>query len=358
MTQDVSHDHTHHTALDALFRYAEFLKFGELHVKFDRSNHFRAIIAINNLKLGPGLGGCRIVQYPNTDSAIEDVLRLAYMMSLKSAINNIAHGGAKAVLITPKIIPDRKALLHSFADFVNQLNGRYITAVDSGTNINDMDIIAERTPFVTCTSKYGEQGNPSLYTALGVRRSIEAAVKFRLGKDSLDGVHVAIQGAGQVGYFLAKELTQLGARLTMTDVNPAMLQRCVDDFKVATCLPEFIYSVPADVFSPCALGSTLNVHTIHQLRVSIVAGSANNQLAHHHHGDLLQQCDILYAPDFVANAGGLIYAAAMYDHDDFNKASKQVNDIYHTMMDIFTRANNKNISTAAIAEQIALEKLK
>lgn len=350
--------HHHHTGLDRLFRYAEFLNYGEVHIKFDPATGLRAIVAIHNLNRGPAIGGCRLIHYPTTDDALEDAMRLGYMMSYKAAISNLNHGGAKAVLIKPKVIKDRKAYMEVFAEFVNDLGGRYVTAVDSGTSEADMDIIASRTPFVTCTSQSGAGGDPSPRTALGVRRGIEAAVKFKLGKDNLDGVHVAIQGAGHVGYFLADELKKCGARLTVCDLNPTNLQRAVDEFGAAVCSPEEIYDIKADVFAPCALGAVLNLHTINRLNVSIVAGSANNQLAHYQHGSLLKERGILYAPDFVINAGGLIYVAAIYDQADGQEAMKQVGDIYNTLTEIFIRADHENRATNEIAELIALDRLR
>jgi leucine dehydrogenase len=348
----------HHTDCDRLFRYAEFLNFGSVHIKFDHATGLRAIVAIHNLKRGPAIGGCRLIPYSSTDAALEDGMRLGYMMSFKAAISGLPHGGAKAVLVKPKVIKDRRAYLLAFADFINELDGRYITAVDSGTNPADMDIIAERTPYVTCTTGSGNSDDPSPQTALGVRRGIEAAVKFKLGKDDLSGIHVSIQGVGHVGYYLAKELHQLGARLTVCDVNVQSLQRCVDEFGAAMVSTDTIYDVKADVFAPCALGAILNLNTIKRLRTSIVAGSANNQLAHQHHGALLHEKGILYAPDFVINSGGLIYVSAVYDQVGLRQAMNQVGNIYQTLIDIFTRAKNKNTSTNIIAEKIALERLK
>lgn len=352
------HTPIRHTSLDGLFRYASLLRFGEVHIKFDHATGLKAIIAIHNLKSGPAIGGCRLIHYPTTDYALEDALRLASMMSFKAAISNLPHGGAKAVLIKPKIIKDRKAYFEKFAEFVHELDGRYITAVDSGTTMADMDIIATRTPFVTCTATHGNIGDPSPQTAHGVRRGIEAAVRFKLNKDTLKGVRVAIQGAGHVGYFLAKELTECGAILTMCDVNETALQACVKELGVATCPPDAIYDVEADVFAPCALGAVLNSYTIKRLRVSIVAGSANNQLAHHQYADVLHQRDILYVPDFLINAGGLIYAAAIYDRADPQKAMKQVSEIYDTSMHLFERAKEEKRSTNDVAEQIAVERLR
>jgi len=349
---------THHTALDGLFRYADFLNFGQVHIKFDHATGLKAIVAVHNLKRGPAIGGCRLVQYPTTDAGFEDAIRLGYMMSVKAAISNLNHGGGKAVILKPKVIKDRKAFFETFGDFVNELGGRYITAVDSGTSSEDMDIIQTRTPFVTCTTASGVGGDPSPQTAFGVRRGIEASVKFKLGRDNLDGVHVAIQGAGHVGYYLAKELHARGARLTMCDINQNVLQRCVDEFGANTCLPDAIYDVEAEVFAPCALGSILNLNTIKRLRVPIVAGSANNQLAHQHHGVLLHERGILYAPDFLINAGGLIYVAAAYDHANIQKAKEHVGDIYYTVTDVFEQAQKENRATNEVAEKMALERLR
>lgn len=354
----VSMKKSHHTGLDRLFRYAEFLDFGEVHVKFDPDTGLRAIVAIHNLKRGPAIGGCRLVRYQSVDDAWEDALRLAYMMSYKAAVNNLNHGGAKSVLIKPKVIKDREAFFASFGKFINDLGGRYITAMDSGTTSADMDIIAKYTPYVTCQTGSESSGDPSPFTALGVRRAIEAAAKFKLNKDSVEGLHVAIQGAGHVGYHLAKELHALGARLTICDVNPAAVQRCADEFGATECPSDAIYDVKADVFAPCALGAILNLDTIKRLHVSIVAGSANNQLAHHKYGTALKERGILYAPDFVVNAGGLIQVAVVYDKADMAEAERQIKDIYYTSLSIFERAAKENHATNEIAEAMAREKLR
>lgn len=353
-----AHPRVHYTVCDSLMRYAEFLGFGEIHTKIDEKTGLKAIVAIHSLKRGPAIGGCRMVSYQTIDKAYEDALRLAYMMSFKAAINNLPHGGAKAVLIKPKIIKDRDAYFEKFGEFVNDLGGRYITAVDSGTSTSDMDIILRRTPFVTCTTKSDIENDPSPVTALGVRRGIEAAVKFKLNRDSLEGIHVAIQGAGHVGYFLTKELIERGARVTIADINIKALQHCLDEFKVEICSPDQIYDIEADVFAPCALGAILNLDTIKRLKVKIVAGSANNQLAHHHYGALLHERGILYAPDFLINAGGLIQVAVIYDHGDIKRYMEQINNIYHTAYDIFERSLHENKATNEIAEKIACDRLR
>jgi len=348
----------HHTALDGLFRYAEFLKFGELHIRFDAETGLRAIIAIHSLKRGPAIGGCRLINYSSADAALEDVMRLAYMMSYKAAISGLNHGGAKAVIMRPKIIADRKKYFEAFGRFIDELGGRYITAVDSGTTLQDMDIIRGVTPYVTSTTTlHGVSNDPSPWTAHGVCCGIQAAAEFHLQADSLHGIHVAIQGAGHVGYLLAKELTELGAQITMCDIDKAALDHCVDELGVAVVNVDKIYDVKADVFAPCALGAILNLDTIDRLRVAIVAGSANNQLAHQRCGTLLQEKNILYAPDFVINAGGLIYVAVVYGSADVNHAKQRVDDIHHTLTEIFLRAREEKIATNLVAEQMALERL-
>lgn len=352
-----AHPHVRYTVLDSLMRYAERLGYGEIHTKIDKKTGLKAIIAIHNLNRGPAIGGCRLASYHTIDKAMEDALRLGYMMSYKAAINNLPHGGGKAVIIKPKVIQDREAFFEKFGEFVNELGGRYVTAVDSGTSPQEMDIISRRTPYVTCTTKLGGDSDPSPLTALGVRRAIEAAVKFKLGRESLDGIRVAIQGAGHVGYYLAKELTELGAKVSIADINLKALQRCVDEFEVQIVSPDDIYQLETDVFAPCALGATLNLNTINRLQASIVAGSANNQLAHYHYGALLHERGILYAPDFLINAGGLIHVAVIYDHGDMKKSIEQINNIYHTVYDIYERSAHENRATNEIAEKIALDRL-
>ena len=347
-----------YTAFDSLMRYARFLGYGAVHTKIDHETGLYAIVAIHNLKRGPAIGGCRMVSYHTMDKAFEDALRLGYMMSYKAAINNLPHGGAKAVLIKPSVIENHEAYFEKYGEFVEELGGRYITAVDSGTSPAEMDIIARKTKFVTCTSGSASAGDPSPLTALGVRRGIDAAVRFQLGKDNLDGIRIAVQGAGHVGYSLIKYLHESGAILTVTDKNPNALKRVVDEFKVNTCEPDAIYDVDADVFAPNALGSVINLNTINRLKVKVVAGAANNQLAHGKYGALLKERGILYAPDFLINAGGLIHVAVVYDHGTVERSIAQINGIYDTVYDIFERSASENRATNDIAEMIARERLK
>lgn len=341
----------------SLMRYAAALGFGEIHTKIDKKTGLQAIIAVHNLTRGPAIGGCRFLTYPSYNLALEDALRLAYMMSYKAAINNLPHGGAKAVLLKPDFIPDREAYFAAYADFVNELDGRYITAVDSGTSPIEMDIIAKHTSYVTCTSHSLGLSDPSPLTALGVRRAIEAAVQFKLGRPSLSGVRVNIQGVGHVGYPLAKDLAEKGAIITLTDMNKARAMEVAEEFDAQYCEPAEIFDLEGDVFAPCALGAVLNKNVINRLRVKIVAGAANNQLAHSQYGMLLKDRDILYAPDFLINAGGLLYVAGLYAHNDHKKALLQIEEIHDTAYALFEQAEKENLATNIIAERIARERL-
>lgn len=350
-----------HRHVDSIFRYADLLGYGEVHLKIDHKTGLHAIIAIHSTKRGPALGGCRLVHYDHADEALVDALRLGRMMSYKAAVCNLPHGGAKSVIMKPNTLKDRKAFFSAFGDFVQEQGGRYIAGIDSGTEPEDMDIIAQRTRYVCCTTFGGYEGDPSPHTALGVRRGIEAAVKFKLNRSNLSGIHVAIQGAGHVGFYLAKELLPLGARITVADINEESLQHMLKELgekHIQVVAPEKIYEVPCDVFAPCALGAIINFDTIHKLRTPIIAGSANNQLAHHHLDHLLHEHGILYAPDFVINSGGLIFVAAIYDHGDAKKAHQQIYNLYDTLMNLFERAKRENKPTNIIAETIAEENLK
>ena len=343
---------------ESLHRYAQQLGFGTIHHKIDPSTGLNAIIAVHNTVLGPALGGCRLYHYRSISLAIKDVLRLAQMMTLKAAFNDMPHGGAKSVLIHPQKILDRKAYFRSFGDFIHELNGRYITAIDVGTSTDDMDIIAERTPYVIGAAKtHRNERDPAPSTAKGVLLGIEAAVHAKMKRQSLEGVHVAIQGAGHVGYDLAKLLHERGAKLTICDVNPTALENCIGQFGANIVATEAIYSVECDVFSPCAMGGVLNKYTIPKLKCGIIAGSANNQLAHRLFGQVLHDQGILYAPDFAINAGGLISAAIDYTYRDKTMSDVKIAKMYDHMLHLFERSAKENIPTTQMAETIALEKL-
>jgi leucine dehydrogenase len=340
--------HRHHD----VFKQAEKLGFGELHFKMDRDLELFAIVAIHQLTRGPAIGGCRWIAYPSISDAIEDALRLARGMTFKAAISNLPHGGAKAVLIRPTQVKNYEKYFETYAKFINELGGNYITAVDSGTTQKDMDEIAKHSPHVTATSSIG---NPAIFTARGVVRGIEAAIKFKLDKNTLEGVHLAIQGVGNVGYLVAKYCYERGARLTVSDIQTTQALRCVKEFHAEIVSSEVIHTVRSDVFVPCALGGTLNHHTISQIHSPIIAGSANNQLAEPHDGHLLHRLGILYAPDYVINAGGLIHASGKYSAIPDNLIEKKIDGIYDTLMTIFERSHHYRKATSDIADALALE---
>lgn len=340
---------------DDFLDYALSHGFGDLHFKVDPATGMKALIAIHNTKLGPALGGCRFIEYPNTLAAIKDVMRLARGMSYKAASVNLPLGGGKSVIIKPNKPFDRAQYMHQFGKFVQELNGRYITALDSGTELNDMDIIAEHTPYVASLSKY--DGDPSPSTAQGILRGIQAAVAFKLGKDSLKGIHVAVQGLGHVGFLLCKHLHELGARLTVADIYPAAVEQAVAQFGAKSVTSDQIHKVPCDVFAPCALGAIINDLTISQLQTTIIAGAANNQLAHTYHGKKLHDKQILFAVDYVINAGGLIFAASKYFQTPKEQINEQIDQIYTHLTEIFNRSAQENLPTSDIADQLAQEKL-
>lgn len=340
---------------DDFLEYALAHGFGDIHFKVDPESGMKAMIAIHSTRLGPALGGCRFIEYPNTISALKDALRLAQGMSYKAALVNLPLGGGKSVIMKPKMPFDRKAYMHQFGKFVHELNGRYITALDSGTVLEDMDIIAEHTPYIASLSKYN--GDPSPSTAMGVLRGIQAAVAFKLDKDNLEGIHVALQGLGHVGYELARHLHQLGAKLTVADVSPVVVERAVNEFGAQRVSTEMIHKVPCDVFSPCALGAIINDESINELQTSIVAGAANNQLAHSHHGKMLHDKNILFAVDYVINAGGLIFAASKYLNTPAQQANDQIDHIYTSLIEIFSRSEKEDRPTSEIADALAQEKL-
>ena len=335
--------------------YAEGHGFGDLHIKIDTKTGMRAIVAIHSTKLGPSLGGCRFIEYPNSNTALYDVMRLARGMSYKAASVGLPLGGGKAVILQPTGAYDRKAYLKSFGQFVDSLDGRYITAMDSGTEIKDMDIIREETPYVATCSRL--EGDPAPFTVQGVLLGIQAAAAFKWDNPDLKGLHIAIQGLGHVGYSLAEKLHAMGVKLTVADVNPEAVLRAENAFGATSVPTESIHTVDCDLFAPCALGGILDDDSIQNLKATVIAGGANNQLAHTYHGQILHDRGVLYAPDYVINAGGLIFAADNYLKNSVKPLPEQLNHIYTSLTEIFDRANRENIPTSTIADTIAQEKL-
>ncbi len=332
--------------------------FGEVHFCLDKSTGLKAIVAIHDSRLGPALGGCRFIEYDTDEAAYIDALRLARGMTYKAALAGLAHGGGKSVLIRPKQRFDRVALFRAFGRFIENLRGHYITAEDSGTGLEDMEIIRTQTKHVTgIDPTHGGSGDPSPFTALGVRRGIEAAVKFKLGRNSLEGVHVAVQGVGHVGYYLCKELHAAGAKLTVADVDKLKSERAQREFGASVVEIGDVAKVHCDVFAPCALGAGLNDDTIPHLHARIVAGAANNQLAEPRHGDDLHARGILYAPDYAINAGGLVNVAQEVKGYDANVARERTMKIYDTMWEIFDRSKKLSAPTYKVADILVEEKL-
>lgn len=335
-----------------MFTQMETAGLSDLHCYQDTDTGLKAIIAIHSTALGPAIGGCRFIHYDNEFDALQDALRLAQGMSYKAALAGLPHGGGKSVIIRPAGTFDRTALMQAFGRCIEQLKGRYITAMDSGTLTTDMDAIATQTRWASCTSAAGD---PSPYTALGVLESIKASVNFLYNKSDLEGVRVAIQGLGHVGMALASHLHLEGAHLTVTDLNPELMRIAAAEYQATGVIPEAIYSADVDIFCPCGLGGILNPATIPTLKAAIVAGSANNQLLTPNDGELLAQRDILYLPDYVINSGGLIFVALEHAGEDSNVIHHKVMNIGNTVTQLLTASAQQQLPPFQIADQHAID---
>lgn len=333
-----------------MFKQMESNHTQRLELFCDPDTGLKAIIAIHSTLRGPAIGGCRFISYKNEEDAITDALRLAKGMSYKAALAGLPHGGAKAVIIRPEGDFNRGSLMQEFGKCVESLGGDYITAMDSGTQVSDMDQISKHTRFVTCTSSIGD---PSPYTAQGVFEGIKASVKFKLRKESLSGIHISIQGLGHVGFEVARLLHNEGAKLTVADINPDPIKLCQAQFNARSVNPEDIYSVDADVFCPCGLGAIINDDTVSKLQVSIIAGSANNQLAEDRHGDQLAEKGILYAPDFLINSGGLIFVASRYSGLSQQTIKSKVHHIGSALHQLYQESITTNSGVHRVANRQA-----
>ncbi|HEV3179694.1 MAG TPA: Glu/Leu/Phe/Val dehydrogenase dimerization domain-containing protein [Steroidobacteraceae bacterium] len=326
----------------------------------DATPGLRAIIAVHSTARGPAAGGCRMCPYASTAEAVADVLRLSRGMSYKNALAGVPFGGGKAVIIGEAHKAKTPPLLEAFGRFVDSLAGRYITAEDVGTTIADMAHVARATRYVSglgaAPGRAG--GDPGPKTALGVYLGIKAALRFRLGRADLDGVTVAVQGAGGVGYHLCGQLAAEGARLFVADVRRAAVQRVCEQFGARAVAVEDILALDVDVLAPCALGGALNIQSIPRLRARIIAGAANNQLAQGQDGAALQAAGILYAPDYVINAGGIISVSREY-HGGATEAQviADIQAIPVRLTEIFERARRENRTTNAVADEMARERL-
>lgn len=324
----------------------------------DEQSGLKAIIAIHDTTLGPALGGTRMWTYDSEEAAIQDALRLARGMTYKNAAAGLNLGGGKAVIMGDPKKDKNEEMFRAFGRYIQGLNGRYITAEDVGTSVHDMDLIHEETNFVTGISPaFGSSGNPSPVTAYGCYVGMKAAAKEAFGTDSLEGRTVAVQGVGNVAFELCRYLHEEGARLVVTDINKEAVNRAVEAFDANTADPSDIYGVEADIFSPCALGAVINDDTIPQLKVKVIAGSANNQLKENRHGDIIHEKGIVYAPDYVINAGGVINVAdELYGYNK-ERALKKVETIYNNVEKVIMISKRDNIPTYMAADRMAEERI-
>ena len=333
-----------------MFSMMQAARLEALHLAEDPASGLKAVIAIHNTRFGPALGGCRYLAYADEQSAIADAIRLAQGMSYKAALAGIDHGGGKAVIIRPAHVPSRAALFEAFGRFIETLNGRYISAIDSGTSSADMDCIAQHTSHVTSTT---QEGDPSPHTALGVFAGIRATAQARLGSDDLEGLRVALQGLGNVGFALAEALHAAGAELLVSDLDAGRVQLAVEQLGAHPVSSDALLGTPCDILAPCGLGGVLNAQTVAHLRCAAVAGAANNQLASPEVADQLEARGILYAPDYVLNAGGLIYVALRHRGEALPAITAHLAHISRRLTEIYAHAQAEKRSPARVADYLA-----
>lgn len=344
---------------DPVFGQLSFDNHEQIVFCHDKDSGLKAIIGIHNTTLGPALGGTRMWQYNNEWEALNDVLRLSRGMTYKSAISGLDLGGGKAVIIGNSKTDKSPELIKAFAKYVHSLSGRYITAEDVGTTTADMDLIRSITPHVTGISEsLGGSGNPSPVTAYGVFMGLKAAANFKFGTDDLGGKKIYVQGIGNVGETLVKHLTEHGAEVVITDISRERLEEVSKKYNVKIYEGNDIYSEDMDIYAPCALGATLNTENIGKLKAKVVAGAANNQLEKEDiHGKLLQDKGIVYAPDFVVNAGGIINVFGEIAKYKEGEAKTRTENIYHTTMDILKRSASSGLLPQQAAMKIAEERI-
>ncbi len=323
---------------------------------YDPSSGYKGIIAIHNTALGPALGGTRFWNYDSDYDALIDVLRLSRGMTYKAAVAGLNLGGGKAVIIGDNRTAQREMIMRAHGRAVESMAGRYYTAEDVGTSVADMDYIHMETEHVVGMA--GKSGDPSPVTAYGTYRGIKACSLKRFGSAELEDRSVVIQGAGHVGYYLAEDLRNEGATVFVADIDADRVQRCVDELGCEAVSVDDVYDVEADVFAPCALGAILNDETIPRLRVRIVAGAANNQLAKSRHARMLKEHDILYAPDYVINAGGLINVYSELAGWTLERSKRKAGEIYSTLQAIFELAEAEGITSAKAADEVALRRIR
>ena len=322
---------------------------------YDPTSGYRGIIAIHDTTLGPAMGGTRFWNYASDREALIDALRLSRGMTYKAAVAGLNLGGGKSVIIGDNKTTRREAIFRAHGRHIESLGGRYITAEDVGTSTADMEFIRAETEHVT--GLMGKSGDPSPVTAYGVYRGIKACAMYRYGSDGLSGKTVAVQGCGHVGYFVCKLLFEEGAKLIVTDIDPQRVKAAVQDFRAGAVAPDQIYAQVADIFAPCALGAVINDDTLQQLKVEIIAGGANNQLAEDRHGVQVEAQGIVYAPDYVINGGGLINVNAELHGWSLERARNKAGEIYDTILRVFEIATEEKIPSYQAADRLAEERI-
>ncbi|GEP51297.1 leucine dehydrogenase [Flavobacterium noncentrifugens] len=345
--------------IDPVFGQVSFDNHEQIVFCNDKDTGLKAIIGIHNTVLGPALGGTRMWKYTNEWEALNDVLRLSRGMTYKSAISGLNLGGGKAVIIGDSKIDKTPEMITKFGEYVNSLSGRYITAEDVGTTTEDMDRINDVTKFVTGISESrGGSGNPSPVTAYGVYMGMKAAAKYQFGSEKLEGKKILVQGIGHVGETLVDYLTKEGALVQITDINENKVADVSKKYGAQIFTGADLYSADVDIYAPCALGATINDETINRLKARVIAGAANNQLANEQvHGKILKDKGILYAPDFLINAGGIINVYAEIVGYDAAEAMRRTENIYNTTLDIFTLAESNGLTTYQAALAIAEKRI-
>ena len=322
----------------------------------DNETGLKAIIGIHNTILGPSLGGTRMWQYKNEMEALRDVLRLSRGMTYKASVAGLKLGGGKAVIIGDSKKDKNEKFMRKFGQFINSLGGKYITAEDVGMSLQDMEWVSKETKHVTGLP--GKSGDPSPVTAFGVYHAMKASAKEKWGNDSLSGKKVMVQGIGHVGEHLVDFLTKEGAKVFISDINEERLKEVANKFKAEVVALDKVYDIDMDIYAPCALGATVNTESLSKLKCTIICGSANNQLADEKiHGVEVMKKGIIYAPDYVVNAGGLINVSTEISGMSGDEAMKLAQGIYNTTLSIFKIAKEKNIPTYAAANFIAEERI-
>lgn len=345
--------------VDPVFGQLSFDNHEQVVFCHDKYTGLKAIIGIHNTVLGPALGGTRMWNYNNEWEALNDVLRLSRGMTFKAAVSGLNLGGGKAVIIGDAKTQKNPELMRKFGEFVHSLSGRYITAEDVGMETADMDTVRDVTPYVTGISESrGGSGNPSPITAYGVFMGMKAAAKYKFGSDILEDKKVIVQGIGHVGESLVEHLTNEGAKVVISDINQERLEEVSSKYGATIYTGADLYSEDMDIYAPCALGATVNDATIGKLKAQVIAGAANNQLADEDkHGKMLQEMGIVYAPDFLINAGGLINVYAELEGYDKKETMRKTENIYNTTLEILTNAEANHITTHQAALNVAQNRI-